>query len=169
VDLTIRKAAPEDAEQMIFHLVQLSNEPNICIPLSPGEFNKTVEEEATIIIETNNSDNSVFMIAFDNDKLVGVSNAFGGKHNATRHCADVGISINKDYRGMGIGKKLMKYLIDWAKETSILTRLELCVYERNTLAIKLYEDLGFVIQGKKEKAIFQNGNYENEIIMALLI
>ena len=42
---TIREARPADAEQLIAHIQGLIEEPDMNIPLAPGEFNVTVEQE----------------------------------------------------------------------------------------------------------------------------
>jgi RimJ/RimL family protein N-acetyltransferase len=63
----------------------------------------------------------------------------------------------------------MEHAIRWARGTGIITRIELLVYERNSVAIRLYESLGFRSEGVRRNAIFDAHGCENEIAMALLV
>jgi RimJ/RimL family protein N-acetyltransferase len=49
-----------------------------------------------------------------------------------------------------------------------LQRVELDVMASNEKAIALYQKFGFQIEGRKRKARFIDGNYEDTIIMGLL-
>ena len=54
---------------------------------------------------------------------------------------NLGIVIDKDFRGMGIGKKLMEKAFEWSKENN--KDLRLCAYEQNKIALNFYKKLGF--------------------------
>lgn len=58
------------------------------------------------------------------------------------HRAEIGISVAKDYWGMGIGSTLMAALLSFAKERGI-RQLNLEVRSDNERAIRLYEKFGF--------------------------
>jgi ribosomal protein S18 acetylase RimI-like enzyme len=77
------------------------------------------------------------------------------------------MGIRKEYRGIGLGKKLMQIVLDKGKEMG-LTRVELDVREDNTNAIKLYEKFGFIVEGKKRNACKTEGVYSNVLVMGLL-
>ncbi len=55
-----------------------------------------------------------------------------------------GISVDKNYRGQGIGEKLLKELISYAKANHYQS-IRLDVIDRNQRAKKLYERVGFVV------------------------
>lgn len=82
-----------------------------------------------------------------------------------RHSASIGISIHKDYQGMGVGKKLMEKIIDLADNWLMLVRLELGVVCDNEKAIHLYKSMGFELEGTKKYAIIRNGEYVDEYVM----
>ncbi|MEW5816941.1 MAG: GNAT family protein [Spirochaetota bacterium] len=166
--LIIRKATLSDAEQLIKYVNTLISEPEICLPLTPGEFNQTVEAEKEILEKYSRSDNSIFLVAAEGNQIVGVLNCKGGDRIRTRHSAEIGISVRSDYRNRGIGTRLLSEAIRWAKSTHILTRLELRVYTRNAPAIHLYAKLGFKVEGHRKNAVYQAGKYEDDFIMALL-
>lgn len=99
-------------------------------------------------------------------KVVGVANLSVNKSNRIRHSGSIGISVNSDYHGMGIGKALMTNLIDIGDKWLMLVRIELGAFTDNEKAINLYKSLGFEIEGTKKYAIIRNGKYEDEYLMA---
>jgi ribosomal protein S18 acetylase RimI-like enzyme len=102
------------------------------------------------------------------DTVVGWSDVLP---NRTRviysHCGTLGVGLLPDFRGKGIGRKLMGQTIDAAFAFG-LTRIELTVREENVNAIALYKSLGFEIEGLHRNAVCIEGQYENLYSMALL-
>jgi putative acetyltransferase len=98
--------------------------------------------------------------------VVGVASLSVNKSNRVRHSGSIGIMVDIDYHCMGIGKALMKSLIDIADNWLMLIRIELGAFTDNEKAINLYKSLGFVIEGTKKYAIIRNGKYDNEYLMA---
>ena len=92
------------------------------------------------------SDKSVSMIvAKDNQRIVGVATLYEiakiGKRNA--HIEDV--VVHHDFRGRGIGEKLMRTLIRLAKRKRIHS-LHLTSRPIRKAANKLYQKLGFTLK-----------------------
>ncbi|MBL8027159.1 MAG: GNAT family N-acetyltransferase, partial [Fibrobacteres bacterium] len=112
-------------------------------------------------------ENSIFLVAVDNNRVIGILTSEGGRYKANKHVTTLGMSIHKDYRNSGIGHKLLSFAIDWARQTNIIKRIELFVYERNISAIHLYKKLDFKKEGKRINAFFHNGRFENDYIMGL--
>jgi ribosomal protein S18 acetylase RimI-like enzyme len=83
------------------------------------------------------------------------------------HCGTLGIGLLPDFRGRGIGRRLMQRTIDAAFAFG-LTRIELTVREANVNAIALYQSLGFETEGLHQNAVCIEGQYENLYSMALL-
>lgn len=99
-------------------------------------------------------------------RVVGVASLSVNKSNRVRHSGSIGLMVNRDYHRMGIGRALMKDLIDIADNWLMLIRIELGAFTDNEKAINLYKSLGFVIEGTKKYAIIRNGKYEDEYLMA---
>jgi RimJ/RimL family protein N-acetyltransferase len=167
--ITIREAQAADAEQLIALVKELADEPGLYIALSPGEFNLTVEQEQKFIAESQAADNSVFLVAETEERIIGVLTCKGGSRKLTRHVTTLGMSVRKDWRNKGVGGLLMARVIDWAKGTGIVSRIELFVFARNMMAIHLYEKHGFVCEGRRRRAIHRDGEYFDDLIMALLL
>jgi ribosomal-protein-alanine acetyltransferase len=58
------------------------------------------------------------------------------------------LATNPNFRGMGIGEKLMNYTKDFAAK-QLFDTISLEVKESNSAAITLYQKMGFVSTGKK--------------------
>jgi ribosomal protein S18 acetylase RimI-like enzyme len=76
------------------------------------------------------------------------------------------MGVHKDFRRRGIGTRLIDEAISRAKEKG-LERIELGVFASNAPAIKLYEKMGFVVEGVKKKARKLDGVYDDLVNMAL--
>ena len=165
----IREARPEDAERIIAYLEHLAEEPDIDLLLAPGEFDLSVEDEQKFIRDHAAADNSILLVGEAGGRIIAVMNCTGGRRKAHRHAASLGISIHKDWRDRGLGHRLMAAAVDWARDTGILTRIQLEVFARNARAIHLYEKFGFETEGLLRKAFYKNDEYIDALIMALLL
>jgi ribosomal protein S18 acetylase RimI-like enzyme len=83
------------------------------------------------------------------------------------HCGTLGIGLLPEFRGKGVGSKLMQQTIEAGFEFG-LTRIELTVRENNANAIGLYKKMGFEIEGLHKNAVRVDGQYENLYSMALV-
>jgi len=166
----VREAEREDAGSMLAFARTLFAEPALYLPMAPDEFSLSLEEEEAVIERHRTAANAVFLLAFDGpDCLVGMLNASGSARRALRHAVEFGMSVAKPYRGRGVGQTLLAALLEWARATGFITRIELKVYEANLPARRLYEKFGFAVEGRRRRAIFQDGRYFDDLIMALLL
>lgn len=169
VGFKIREACREDAAKLVAFMQTITAEPNIYLTNSPGEFKLTPAQEETFIQDLNQADNSVFLVAEAGSEIIGSILLRGGERKAVRHTALLGISVAKGWRGAGVGNGLMKAAIEWAKASGVLERIELNVFTQNAPAIHLYEKYGFVVEGRRRKALYRDGRYHDNFIMALLL
>lgn len=98
------------------------------------------------------------------------STAFGvaGLHvgrGRQRHGAGIGLMVDDRFQGRGIGRLLLETLLDLADNHLGLLRVELEVMPDNDRAIQLYERLGFVIEGRKRRAVLRHGEYIDLLVM----
>lgn len=111
--------------------------------------------------------NTVNLVALLDGQLVG--NAGLNRHTGRRnHAANIGIGVHDGFVGRGIGRALMRELIEVADNWLDLKRLELNVYADNAMAIRLYESLGFKSEGVFAAYAFRDGAYVDSIAMARL-
>jgi RimJ/RimL family protein N-acetyltransferase len=170
---TIREATEDDAEKLIAYLVELSEESNIPLPLTPGCVTLSVEQEVEYLRGHIEPENSTYLVAEADDKIIGALNCTGENcplsREMTQHCVEVGVSVRKDWRNQGVGTALMQAGLDWAHGVPVIKRLQLQVFVDNEHAIHIYEKLGFVVEGTRHNAFLRNGQFIDSILMALLI
>jgi RimJ/RimL family protein N-acetyltransferase len=85
-----------------------------------------------------------------------------------RH-AIFGIFIgDKNYWDKGYGTDATHTLLRYAFEEAALHRIELEVFSFNRRAIRAYEKAGFRLEGTRKQALFREGAWHDEHIMAIL-
>lgn len=67
---------------------------------------------------------------------------------AQMHRVVLGISLDLEFRGRGLGGELMATALDWAKSQSLLAWVDLGVFAHNAPARRLYERFGFRETGR---------------------
>lgn len=169
VEATIREAQPSDAEPLIAYVQRLAEEPDIDVPLAPGEFSLTVEEEEQLLADWHAAGNCIMLVAEVDGRIVGQLGCRGGTRKASLHAVRLGMSVARGWRNRGIGTALLERAVEWARDTGVVKRIELNVYVRNVGAIHLYEKSGFEIEGRRRRAIRHGGEYVDDYVMALLV
>ena len=82
-----------------------------------------------------------------------------------QHCGKLEIMVSARHRGVGIGRALMAYALDWARE-SVLTKIGLTVYADNERAIALYRSLGFEEEGRRPREYrLPDGSYRDDLLL----
>lgn len=84
------------------------------------------------------------------------------------HAGEIGISVDKNYRNSGIGKKCIEIVIAEAKKAG-LRLLVLTCFAINTRAFQMYTSFGFKEAGTIPGLLYYKGRYEDEIMMYLPI
>ncbi|MFH1822459.1 MAG: GNAT family protein [Patescibacteria group bacterium] len=110
--------------------------------------------------------NKKFFTICDNSKPIG----FMGLSNISKpnKNADLFIAIGEDnYRGKGIGKISMEWIIDYGFNKLKLHKINLGVIKDNILAVNLYKSLGFIIEGNMKDEVFYDGKFYDFLSMAI--
>ena len=114
----------------------------------PDESTLTVEQEARFLQNKTESDREIEILALIGETVVGLAGIeCVGTKSKLRHRAEFGISIDKEYWGLGIGKALTEACIECAKAAGY-AQIELSVVAGNAHAIALYESVGFREYGR---------------------
>lgn len=83
-----------------------------------------------------------------------------------RHIAEFGISVAKEYRGLGLGFKLSSQILELAKiKIPELEMITLSVYSENTIGQNMYKKLGFKEYGRLPEGVWYREKYIDEILM----
>lgn len=128
----------------------------------------TAMQESAFLQDVLDNPRAFYLIALDGKRIVGLVDLQAGLKAHECHAAKLGISIAKDWRGRGLGRKLMEEAIAKTKTWDGFCRIELEVVPWNSNAVALYESLGFVIEAVKRKGVNLRGKPEDEFQMALV-
>ena len=134
----------------------------------PEEHSYTAQQEADFLQAKTDSTDEIELLAELDGKVVG-SAGIGcvGRKEKIRHRAELGISVDKAYWGLGIGRALTEACIECAKNAGY-TQLELEVVAENRAAIALYESVGFVEYGRNPKGFRSRLTGWQEIVLMRL-
>ena len=91
------------------------------------------------------------------------------RYEGFAHCGVLGIGVHPQYRGKGIGQRLLTEALWRRARQGGLEKVELEVYASNRSAKALYEKLGFEVEGIRKRARKLDGAYEDVILMGLLL
>ncbi|NIS80655.1 MAG: GNAT family N-acetyltransferase [Anaerolineales bacterium] len=164
--LQIREAVVEDARAVLEYVEGVSSESDF-LTFGPGEFELTEREEEEFLRKCLASDNQLFILGTIDDTIVATLNFSAGHRPRVRHSGEFGMSVRKQYWGLGIGSLMVDTFIDWARDTQIVKKINLRVRTDNHRAILLYERKGFVKEGTIHKEIFLDGKYFDHHWMGL--
>lgn len=134
----------------------------------PDENQSDSEQESRFLERKEESPNEIELIALVDGKIVANAGIDAiGKYQKVAHRADFGISVLKEYWGLGIGHALLEVCIQCAKDAGY-TQLELEVVADNARAISLYKKAGFVAYGRNPKGFrSRTAGYQEVISMRL--
>ena len=134
----------------------------------PDENSFDPEQESQFLEEKSGSSDEIEIIAIVDGRVAGTAGIEAvGRNYKVKHRAEFGISILKEYWGLGLGKALTKACIQCAKEAGY-AQLELNVVAENEVAISLYKSLGFVEFGRNPKGFNSRISGYQELVYMLL-
>ncbi len=160
----IRKAKPQDAQSILDYLAIIGSESDNLTFGAEG-LGYTLEEETKTIETIALSDNSIMLLGFVDESLVSVANLGGKSRERMKHYATLGISVRKDYWHQGVGKAMLKKLIEYAMQNPVLEMIDLEVRSDNVHAIRLYTSFGFHQVGIMPKLMKIDGSYFDTLMM----
>lgn len=166
--MLIREGKREDAKGVVDYMEKICGESDY-LTFGEGEFNTTVEEEARFIDENKRTKNCLFLIAICEGEIIGCLTFSGGNRKRIEHYGEFGVTVLKKYWGLGIGKALINYFIQWARVSGIIKKVNLKVRADNTKAIKLYKRLGFVKEGTISRFFYHGGRFYDVYVMGIEI
>jgi RimJ/RimL family protein N-acetyltransferase len=166
--LVIRVATPDDAPAVLDYVSTISGESDF-LSFGPGEFGYTEEQERNTLQEYAAANNFLALLGILDDSIVSMVTFSGGRRPRNRHTGEFGISVRKARWGRGIATLMLDALVEWARDTRIVTKINLRVRTDNHRAIALYERKGFVREGTVRKELMVGGNYFDHHLMGLLL
>ena len=159
----IRYPSAGDAQEMCDYINTLSREQTFI--LFQGE-EITLEAEQNYLesqLEKIANHRLVQLLAIADQRIIGIA-GIEPKDRVESHIASFGISIAHDWRGLGIGSKLMQSVLDEAQiQLPAVEIITLSAFANNETAIRMYQKFGFQEFGRLPRGIIHRGNYVDHI------
>ena len=149
-NLIVRNGTEDDGKAALAAFI-LAHEQTDNLLTYPDESTISEEQEARFLKEKTESPREVELIAEVDGVVAGLAGigAIGNVYKV-RHRAEFGISIDRAYWGLGIGKALTQACIECARKAGY-EQLELSVIAGNERAIAMYKKAGFVEFGRNPR------------------
>ena len=135
----------------------------------PEAFSSSVEEHQILTSEdvarriASETGDSFVAGAFDAGRLTGMAGFFREKGPKLRHKGHIwGVYLAPEYRGKGVGRKLLETVLKRATAIQGLELVLISVASTQTTAISLYRSLGFARFGVDPRALKVNGRLIDE-------
>ncbi|MDQ3021442.1 MAG: GNAT family N-acetyltransferase [Bacteroidota bacterium] len=165
ISVLIRNAHPDDAETLIDINLKIVDE-KLYMLRQPGEATYTKEGEVKNIGNLLNGEGTLYIVAEVENSVVGYLDFRNGGLKITKHAGSLSLYILKEWRGKGIGRLVLKALIEWAEKNSLIEKVTLNVFSTNERAQNLYKKLGFTEEGRCPKDMkLENGTYMDSVLM----
>ncbi|MBT2649797.1 GNAT family N-acetyltransferase [Bacillus sp. ISL-34] len=165
----IRTGELEDAKAVLDVQDSVISEGEYFITVSE-EFNKTLDQQREWIRRLLENERETIIVAEINGEVVGWIGFQAENRKRMSHKGSFGMMIRNNFRGMGIGKQLIKALLDWAEANPFIEKVSLGVFSTNHRAISLYKSMGFIEEGRKIKEFkMSQSEYVDDIIMFKMV
>ena len=165
---TLRNGTASDG-QALLDVFNLTHEQTDFLLTYPEEHSYTAQQEAAFLQEKTDSTDEIELLAELDGKVVGSAgiNCVGRKEKI-RHRAEFGISVDKAYWGLGIGRALTEACVECAKKAGYV-QLELEAVAENRPAIALYESVGFEEYGRNPRGFRSRFTGWQEVVLMRLV
>ena len=149
----------------VLDIFNLTHEQTDWLLSYPDENSFDAEQEAAFLQTKTDSPDEIEILAEIDGRVVGTAGiGHVGTKDKVKHRAEMGISVDKDFWGLGIGRALTKACIECAKDAGYV-QLELDVAAQNERAIKLYESEGFIEYGRNPKGFRSRYSGWQELVL----
>ena len=165
----LRPTHPDDSADMIEYMKKTADETPFLLRY-PDEINYTVEQEKEILGNILNDPGTIMMVGIVDGRVAGNCSINGiGAKRKIRHRCSLAITLYKEFWGLGIGRAMIEYLTDLAREAGY-EQIDLEVVAENEQAIALYSKCGFTQTGRRSRALrMDDGTYHDEILMVKIL
>lgn len=163
----LRHATVDDAAAVVDLFQRVHGETDFLLSY-PDESTLTVESEQKFLQDNLENDKALTLLAVVDGKIVGDAGISPVRmRDKLKHRAEFGVSVIKDYWGLGIGRAMTLACIECAKKAGF-SQLELDVVADNEAAVSLYKSAGFVEYGRNPKGFRSRYTGWQELVLMRL-
>lgn len=160
---TVQSAEESDAAAVLENF-NLTHAQTDFLMTYPDENTITEEEEREFLRAKEESKDECELIAIVRGAVAGTAGIEAIRRSCKlHHRAEFGVSVDRNYWGIGIGRALTEACIECARRAGY-TQLELSVVADNTAAVSLYRSVGFCEYGRNPRGFLTRESGYQEII-----
>ena len=159
---TIRQIQLRDADEFCVCLDSVAQERKYLAQIEAPPLEKVREFVAQSVEQ-----DAAQYVAVANGKIIGWCDVLAHWAYALKHVGTLGMGVQAQFRGQGIGRALLVKTLEHALKNEIY-RVAVEAREDNVRAIRLYEQIGFKHEGRAECALRFEGVFYTGVKMALL-
>ena len=146
----LRNAVKSDGEAVLANFL-LTHEQTDFLLTYPDESTTTAEQEGEFLQRKTDSSNGIEILAEVDGVVAGLAGIDSmGDREKVRHRADFGISVDRQFWNLGIGRALLDACIECARKAGY-EQVELNAVADNKVALDMYRKAGFVEFGRNPK------------------
>ena len=166
-ECTLRNGVKQDGQASLDNFIRVHGQTDFLLTY-PDEITFTVGEQEDFLQKKTDNDNEAEILAVVDGQIVGTAGIEKvGKHEKLSHQCDFGVSVDKEFWGLGIGSALLDACIECAKKAGY-KQMELEVVAENDRAVKMYEKAGFVEYGRNPRDFLSRySGYQELVYMRL--
>ena len=163
----LRNGVETDAAGVLRNFI-LNHEQTDYLTTYPDEVTFTVEQEAAFLKGKTDSPDEAELVAEVDGQIVGQAGIEAqGRSDKMKHRASFGISIDRAWWGLGMGRALTRACIGLAKQAGY-RQLELAAVAENEVALALYRSEGFVEYGRNPRGFRSRFTGWQELVLMRL-
>jgi RimJ/RimL family protein N-acetyltransferase len=168
--ITIHPATTNDATRLHdLRLEALANHPQAFAADHDMTRDQGVEAWVDRMRQNEAGNEGIINVAWVGDQLVGMTGLYRGHWPKTLHSGLIwGVYVTGAWRGQRIAETLLDACTAWAQAQG-LTIVKLGVATNNMAAIRCYVRCGFTVYGIEPQAIYYDGVFYDELLMAKVI
>jgi [ribosomal protein S5]-alanine N-acetyltransferase len=145
------------------------NDPEVTRYLESGIFPQTREKLEAFYTSVTTAPDQVIVAIVDRETDRHIGNVKLGPIHWVHRKATFGILIGeRDWWGRGVAQEATRLIVEYGFKRLNLRRIDLGVYADHHAAVRVYEKLGFKVEGRFREALFHEGSYKDHVWMGLL-
>lgn len=145
------------------------NDPEVTRYLETGAFPTTLAELERYCEGLADQRDQVMLAIVDRETDSHIGNIKLGPINWIHRRATLGILVgDRRFWGRGVGTEATRLMVEYAFDRLGLNRVDLGVHAEHAAAVRVYERIGFKVEGRFREDLFHEGRHRDRLWMGLL-
>jgi L-amino acid N-acyltransferase YncA len=164
LEVTIRQAREDDLTGLVGAIREAISDKTYI----EGETVADIVESENVLLRHNELQKRVFFVATVHGDVVGWVHINAPEVEKLEHTAELTVGVIDEYRGRGIGSKLLDHGVDWALDNDF-EKLYNSIPSTNEDALEFLESRGWETEATRTKHYKIGDEYVDEVMMAKML